>query len=146
VARDAQAWTRHLAELGLCARAPPEQRFGQGENIWRGRKGYWSQWNTIGFFIAEKRHFLPGIFPDVLRTGTWSDVGHCTQMIWPQTLKVGCGLAETPNEQVLACRYWLAGNIWGKRIAPLARSRGADTARLSQTARQPVWRRHRRDG
>jgi hypothetical protein len=116
LARDAQAWARHLAERGLYAHASPEQRRGQGENIWRGPKGYWSPSDTIGFFIAEKRHFRPGTFPDVSRTGMWRDVGHYTQVIWPQTREVGCGLAETSNEEVLVCRYWPAGNVWGERI------------------------------
>lgn len=118
LARDAAGWARHLARNNLYDHASPEQRKGQGENLWRGPKGYWDAGTKVGFFLAEKRHFRPGNFPDVSRTGRWSDVAHYTQIIWPQTREVGCALAHTPTEEVLVCRYWPAGNIWGAPINP----------------------------
>lgn len=118
LARDAEGWARHLARHNLYDHATPEQRKGQGENLWRGPKGYWSPWETVGFFIAEKRHFRPGSFPDVSRTGRWGDVAHYTQVIWPQTREVGCAVAHTASDEVLVCRYWPAGNVWGQRIDP----------------------------
>jgi uncharacterized protein YkwD len=120
LARDADSWARHLAANDLYDHASPDQRRGQGENLWRGPKGYWSAWETVGFFIAEQRHFRPGAFPDVSRTGRWSDVAHYTQVIWPQTREVGCAIARTPSDEVLVCRYWPAGNVWGHRIDPPA--------------------------
>jgi hypothetical protein len=118
LARDAGEWARHLARNGLYDHATPDQRKGQGENLWRGPKGYWSPSETVGFFVAEKRHFRPGRFPDVSRTGRWTDVGHYTQVIWPATREVGCALAHSATDEVLVCRYWPAGNIWGHRIDP----------------------------
>lgn len=116
--RDAQDWADHLAARNLYDHAPPQKRKGQGENLWRGPKGYWTAWETVGFFIKEKRHFRPGQFPDVSRTGRWSDVAHYTQIIWPQTREVGCAVARTASDEVLVCRYWPAGNVWGARIDP----------------------------
>jgi hypothetical protein len=118
LARDAEAWARHLARNNLYDHASPQQRKGQGENLWRGPKGQWTAWETVGFFIEEKRHFRPGHFPDVSRTGRWSDVAHYTQIIWPQTREVGCAVAHTHHDEVLVCRYWPAGNVWGQRIDP----------------------------
>lgn len=118
LARDAEDWARHLARHGLYEHASPQQRKGQGENLWRGPTGYWTAWQKIGFFIEEKRHFRPGNFPEVSRTGRWSDVAHYTQIIWPQTREVGCAVARTARDEVLVCRYWPAGNIWGQRIDP----------------------------
>ena len=118
LARDAQRWADHLAARNLYDHATLEQRKGQGEHLWRGTRGYWSNWEKIGFFTAEKRHFRPGQFPEVSRTGQWSDVAHYTQIIWPQTREVGCAIAETATDEVLVCRYWPAGNIWGQRIDP----------------------------
>lgn len=118
LARDAEAWARHLAANNLYDHASPQERKGQGENLWRGPRGYWTAWQTVGFFIEEKRHFRPGNFPEVSRTGRWSDVGHYTQIIWPQTREVGCAIAHTATDEVLVCRYWPAGNIWGQRIDP----------------------------
>lgn len=118
LARDAEGWARHLARHDLYEHASPQQRAGQGENLWRGTRGYWSAWDKVGFFVAEKRHFRPGNFPDVSRTGRWSDVGHYTQIIWPETREVGCAIAHTERDEVLVCRYWPAGNIWGQRLDP----------------------------
>jgi hypothetical protein len=118
LAADAQQWARHLARNNLYDHASPQQRKGQGENLWRGSRGHWDARTKIGFFIAEKRHFRPGNFPEVSRTGRWSDVAHYTQIIWPQTREVGCALAHTATDEVLVCRYWPAGNVWGQRIDP----------------------------
>lgn len=118
LARDAQGWADHLAARNLYDHASLDQRKGQGENLWRGPRDQWSPWETVGFFVEEKRHFRPGNFPDVSRTGRWADVGHYTQVIWPQTREVGCAISRTRDDEVLVCRYWPAGNIWGQRIDP----------------------------
>ncbi|GIX18388.1 MAG: hypothetical protein KatS3mg120_0064 [Erythrobacter sp.] len=118
LARDAAGWARHLARNDLYEHASPDQRRGQGENLWRGPKGLWTASQKVGFFLAEKRHFRPGNFPDVSRTGRWSDVAHYTQIIWPQTREVGCAVAHSASDEVLVCRYWPAGNVWGQRIDP----------------------------
>jgi hypothetical protein len=118
LANDAGEWAAHLARNNLYDHASPQQRKGQGENLWRGSRGYWDARTKIGFFIEEKRHFRPGQFPDVSRTGRWSDVAHYTQIIWPQTREVGCAVAQTARDEVLVCRYWPAGNVWGQRIDP----------------------------
>ncbi len=122
LARDAQDWADHLAAHNLYDHASIEQRKGQGENLWRGPRGYWSIWEKVSFFIAEKRHFRPGQFPEVSRTGQWTDVAHYTQVIWPHTREVGCAIATTANDEVLVCRYWPAGNMWGHRIDPAEHS------------------------
>lgn len=116
--RDAESWAGHLAQRNLFDHASPQIRKGQGENLWRGTRDRWSPWEMIGFFTAEKRHFRPGNFPEVSRTGRWSDVGHYTQIIWPDTREVGCAIVRTNADEVLVCRYWPAGNIWGQRVDP----------------------------
>ncbi|MCX9146221.1 CAP domain-containing protein [Erythrobacter sp. WG] len=116
LARDAQGWADGLAAQGRFDHAPPGQRRGQGENLWRGTRGRWSVEAMIGFFLDERRFFRAGTFPDISATGRWSDVGHYSQIIWPDTREVGCALARTPSDEVLVCRYWPAGNVWGQRI------------------------------
>lgn len=118
LAADAERWADHLARRNLFDHASPDVRKGQGENLWRGTRDRWSPWEMIGFFIDEKRHFKPGNFPDISRTGRWGDVGHYTQIIWPETREVGCAIVRTASDEVLVCRYWPAGNIWGARIDP----------------------------
>jgi hypothetical protein len=50
----------------------------------------------------------------------WHAVGHYTQMIWRTTARIGCGLAEGTNSQVLVCRYAPPGNICGHSPFELA--------------------------
>ena len=68
--------------------------------------------------LACRAAFRPGVFPDVSRTGRWSDVGHYTQIIWPETQEVGCATALNASHEVLVCRYWPAGNVIGYRLDP----------------------------
>jgi hypothetical protein len=81
-----------------------------------GTRGAFNLEQMTGSWIAEKRMFVPGIFPRVSRTGNWADVGHYSQMIWPATTRVGCGLASSPSADYLVCRYVPAGNIDGSRV------------------------------
>lgn len=118
LARDAESWADHLGRRNLFDHASPDVRKGQGENLWRGTRDRWSPWEMIDFFVDEKRHFRPGNFPDISRTGNWGDVGHYSQIIWPETREVGCAIVRTASDEVLVCRYWPAGNIWGQRIDP----------------------------
>ena len=121
LARDAEQWAIHLAQRRAFAHAPHDLRKGQGENLWRGSRDRYSPWQMIALFVAEKRDFRPGIFPHVSHTGRWSDVGHYTQIIWPDTQEVGCAVASNNRDEVLVCRYWPAGNVMGYRLDPTER-------------------------
>ena len=69
----------------------------------------------IGAFLDEKQLFRRrGKLPEISVTGRWDDVGHYTQMIWRGTRKVGCSVAEGRNYDYLVCRYFPAGNVFGK--------------------------------
>lgn len=118
LAADAQGWANYLAANDLYDHASLEQRRGQGENLWKGPRDQWSANETVGFFVAEKRDFRFGTFPDISHTGQWRDVSHYAQVIWPETREVGCAIAYTASDEVLVCRYWPAGNVWGREIAP----------------------------
>ncbi|MBU7581154.1 MAG: SCP-like extracellular [Porphyrobacter sp.] len=119
--RDAQSWADHLAARGAFHHASHEQRQGQGENLWMGVRDTYTPWQMIDGFLAEKRIFRPGVFPEVSTTGRWSDVGHYTQIIWPETREVGCATAVNRRNEVLVCRYWPAGNVMGYRLDPRER-------------------------
>lgn len=121
LARDAEGWAQTLAERRAFEHAPDHLRKGQGENLWRGTRYDYSPWQMIDLFVAEKRDFRPGTFPDVSHTGKWSDVGHYTQIIWPDTQEVGCATAVNTRHKVLVCRYWPAGNVLGFRLDPTER-------------------------
>lgn len=121
LARDAEDWAITLADRGFFDHAPYDVRKGQGENLWRGTRDRYSPWQMISAFVAEKRDFRPGTFPNVSYTGRWSDVGHYTQIIWPETQEVGCATARNRIDEVLVCRYWPAGNVMGTSLDPMGR-------------------------
>jgi hypothetical protein len=86
-----------------------------------GTHGAFSVEAMVGGWASEKRFFHAGTFPNVSRTGDWSDVGHYTQMIWPTTQRVGCALASTGRVDYLVCRYAYKGNVDGRTVGFAAR-------------------------
>jgi hypothetical protein len=116
LAAGATAYARQLAATGAFQHSDRRARRGIGENLWMGTRGAFSPEQMVGNWASEKRWFVPAIFPRVSRTGRWSDVAHYTQIIWPATSRVGCGLASGRGRDVLVCRYAPAGNIDGRRV------------------------------
>ena len=112
----AAAYAQQMALTGRFEHSNRRLRPGTGENLWMGTHGAFPIEAMVGAWASEKRWFAPGIFPNVSRSGSWEDVGHYTQMIWPTTLRVGCALASTPRVDYLVCRYSGAGNIDGRRV------------------------------
>ena len=115
LARAAQTWANVL-NLNLQF-AHDTQVQSQGENLWMGTTGAFTLTDMIDGWGSEKQSFRNGIFPDVSATGSWSDVGHYTQMIWRSTTKVGCGgVAGSDGNYRFVCRYSPPGNIIGERV------------------------------
>ncbi|MDY7098799.1 MAG: CAP domain-containing protein [Pseudomonadota bacterium] len=121
LARDAAEWAQVLARKQQMQHASLSQRKGQGENLWMGTRGYFAPRQMIDSFVSERQHFVSGQFPKVSRTGRWGDVGHYTQIVWPETRQVGCAIASGAQFDVLVCRYYPAGNMIGAYIAPKER-------------------------
>lgn len=110
LAADARKWAKHLASTGGFRHSGQN---GQGENLWRGTKGY-SAREMVALWVDEQRYYNGGRIPDVSTTGNFADVGHFTQIIWRTTKQVGCALADGRRDQVLVCRYYPAGNVMGE--------------------------------
>lgn len=113
--REAGDWARNLSRKGYLQHADRRTRNGTGENLWMGTAGAWSLETMFGMFLEERKHYRHDNFPNVSRTGKWKDVGHYTQIVWKDTQEVGCALVTARGNDVLVCRYWPAGNIWGAR-------------------------------
>ena len=116
LAAAASAYARQLAREGRLRHAPKSQRPGQGENLWIGTAGAYPVETMVGSWTAERRHFRPGRFPATSRTGNWAHTGHFTQMIWPATRHLGCGVGRSARWEVLVCRYSPPGNVDGVRV------------------------------
>jgi hypothetical protein len=117
----AASYATQMAMTGRFAHSDRAARPGTGENLWMGTHGVFSVEAMVGGWSSEKRFFTRGIFPNVSRTGDWEDVGHYTQMIWPQTTRVGCALASTARIDYLVCRYAYKGNVDGRPVGYAAR-------------------------
>ena len=113
--REAADWARVLSRKGALQHADQATRNNAGENLWMGTAGHWNVETMVGMFIEEKRNYRHENFPNISRTGNWADVGHYTQIIWRDTQEVGCAVVTAHGNDVLVCRYWPAGNIWGQR-------------------------------
>ncbi len=114
LASDARKWARVLLSRGELEHASPNERRGQGENLWMGTAGAWNAEGMVDMFLDERRYFRPAAFPNVSLTGHWSDVGHYTQIVWRETTEVGCALDRARGLDVLVCRYYPAGNVLGQ--------------------------------
>lgn len=113
--REAAQWAQVLSRKGMLQHASQDARNSTGENLWMGSAGHWNVETMVGMFIDEKKHYRHGSFPDISRTGNWADVGHYTQIVWRDTQEVGCALVTARGNDVLVCRYWPAGNVWGQK-------------------------------
>ena len=115
LAGSAQVWADHLARTGAFEHAPEKASDPEGENLWAGTKNYYSAEAMVGGWLAEKRNFRSGVFPNNSSTGRVEDVGHYTQLVWRNSGEVGCALSRSAREDLLVCRYSEAGNWIGER-------------------------------
>lgn len=114
LARSAAGYARKLARSGRFEHDPQigvQPR--QGENLWMGTRGGYRYADMIQGMIDERANYVPGVFPNVSRTGRWWEVAHYTQLVWPATTRVGCAVASNRSDDYLVCRYLTAGNVVG---------------------------------
>ncbi len=116
LAAEAGRWAGHLAETGRFEHAPLAERGRTGENLWGGTPGRFTPERMVGLWLAERRHFKPGAYPQNSTSGDARDVSHYTQVIWRRTTDVGCALARGEREDVLVCRYLQPGNVVGQSV------------------------------
>lgn len=118
LAAHAQEWANHLAGLGghSLVHSSNTKRPEEGENLWLGTSGYFSYTQMVDSWGSEKKYFVYGTFPRVSNSGNWADVGHYTQMIWRDTLEVGCAVATAGGNDILVCRYSPPGNYIGQKV------------------------------
>ncbi len=115
LASHAQEWADYLASLGGEEWKHSEDT-GEGENLWRGTSGDYTNTQMVDKWGKEKENFVEGTFPDVSSTGNWLDVGHYTQIVWKNTKEVGCAVASAGGKDILVCRYSPPGNFEGEPV------------------------------
>lgn len=117
LANAADSYAAQLARTKRWGHSGKASRPGQGENLWMGSRGAFSPEQMVGSWLSEAGFYRRGVFPHVSRTGSWSDVGHFTQIIWRQTTRVGCALRSNGRWDYLVCRYSPHGNVDGRVVA-----------------------------
>jgi hypothetical protein len=118
LAKEARAWANELAATGRFEHSPDEATAEpEGENLWAGTPRAFSPEAMVGLWVAEKKDYRPGVFPNNSRSGDVENVGHYTQLIWRGSGQVGCATAVGRSEEFLVCRYSQAGNVYGERPA-----------------------------
>ena len=113
LARGASSYAAYLARIGTLVHSPRSSRVGARENL---AMGATDARQLVRNWLAEGRYFVPGIYPRISRTGRAEDIVHYTQIIWPSTLSVGCGMVAGRGRNWLVCRYSPGGNRDGRRI------------------------------
>jgi hypothetical protein len=116
LAAAARGYGPALSKLGKLAHSDYSTRRGQGENLFMGTRGAYTLDEMTADWVAEKRLFRPGIFPNVSSSGHGGDVGHYTQMIWRTTSRVGCAVYSDAKWDFFICRYAPPGNVLGWRV------------------------------
>ena len=118
LANEARAWANQLAATGRFEHSPDAAgEEPEGENLWAGTPRAYSPEAMVGLWVAEKKDYRRGVFPNNSRSGDVENVGHYTQLIWRGSGEVGCATAVGRSEEFLVCRYSQAGNIYGERPA-----------------------------
>jgi hypothetical protein len=113
LASDALAWAKHLAAVDK-GQHDRDLSGKEGENLWWGTADAFSFGDMVDAWAAERKLFREGTFPDC-RVNRSAVVGHYTQMVWRNTLAVGCALVGNGAHDYLVCRYSPAGNVIGQK-------------------------------
>jgi hypothetical protein len=112
----ARRWAEELARTNEFMHSTNDSRPGEGENLFRGTAGAFPLERMVGHWLDERSNFKPGTFPAIARSGDWTSVGHYSQIVWPATREVGCGLAVAKGMEYLVCRYSPPGNVRGQKV------------------------------
>ena len=128
----ATSYANEMAKTGRRVHAARAGRGIERENINQGMI-HWNTGQMLTNWLQERGKFTPGTFPNVC-SGDWSQCGHYTQMIWPTTTDVGCGMASGSGFKWLVCRYSPGGNKDGQAVGTPASPAGP--GRMAAVSRQ----------
>jgi len=112
LARQAMVVAQRNLALEELRHSEPIERPGQGENLASVLGGHVGAKTLLALWVDEKSQYAGGAI-NCDNENAFRAYGHYTQMIWRSTVKIGCAMASNDRGQVLACRYWPAGNICG---------------------------------
>lgn len=113
VAAYSQKWADHLASsrCGMEHR-PRSGRWQQqyGENLFIGTAGHYGTSDAVMVWEEEKNKYPGG----PLQSSRWAAAGHYTQLVWRDTMRIGCGTAVCKGKLIVVCNYDPRGNYLGQ--------------------------------
>lgn len=104
LAAEAEAWAAHLAASGCAFRHSSSEH---GENLAAGTTGALDDDGVVAMWAAEEEHY------DFRRPGFSMRTGHFTQVVWKDSLAVGCARVTCGRQDTWVCNYDPAGNVEG---------------------------------
>jgi len=112
IAKSAQAWADTLAGRGCNLEHSGQSKY--GENLYSS-SGASSGRRVVDAWESEAACYKYSKFPDTCTTSaSCSSCGHYTQLVWRNTVNLGCGLAKCGDAEVWVCQYDPPGNFVGQ--------------------------------
>ena len=104
LAAEATAWANQLAASGCAFRHSPSEH---GENLAAGTSGALDADAVVAMWAGEEEQY------DYRRAAFGMQTGHFTQVVWKDTLAIGCGVATCGGKDTWVCNYDPPGNVEG---------------------------------
>ena len=122
LAKTAQAWADNLKSKGCVLEHSKDS--GYGENLYWAGPVTWSDGRTevqsitpqkvVDNWGSEKQNYNHS------KNSCSGVCGHYTQVVWKNSMEVGCGMAICDNKsQVWVCNYNPPGNVEGEKPYPI---------------------------
>ncbi len=104
LAAEATAWANQLAANGC---AFQHSQSDHGENLAAGTSGALDADAVVAMWAREEEKY------DYKRPAFSLKTGHFTQVVWKDTLAIGCGVATCAGKDTWVCNYDPPGNVEG---------------------------------
>lgn len=110
----AQEWANYLASTSCSLQhRPPSGTWKRvyGENLFIGTVGYFGVADAVKSWEDEKQYYRG----QTLDRSNWYASGHYTQMVWKESLHIGCAKVECNGNVIIVCNYDPPGNVLGQK-------------------------------
>jgi uncharacterized protein YkwD len=104
LAAEAAAWAAHLSSKGCAFKHSSSEH---GENLAAGTTGSIDDDAVVAMWAAEEEHY------DFRNPAFSMRSGHFTQVVWKDTMAVGCAQVTCGRLDTWVCNYDPAGNVEG---------------------------------
>ncbi|TGJ83598.1 hypothetical protein E0Z10_g5161 [Xylaria hypoxylon] len=112
LANNAEAYAKHLVQIGKLEHSSGDQRPNQGENLAWFSASSTPLLGSANMWLAEEKNY----HGEPIGQGNFGSYGHYTQCMWKSTTKVGMGLAKDAKGGVYVVgRYSPPGNMVGQK-------------------------------